>query len=260
MQRFSAAAFFSIATQLSIMSENAERERQGGIAFSITPEQRETFLTSLRQIEAECKKLDLKVSLHAASEAIYTFERSKYFGDLGRGTEQLRNTIEWEMRSFLFFHVPSKQAEFYAQQELFGPEVKTKFPSIHFDMVEAGNCYAMGRGTACVFHLMRVLEIALTAFGGKFGVSLSHTNWGPAIDQIESKIRGMNQDPAWKAIPDWKDQQEFFAQAASYLGVTKDAWRNYTAHARGKYTQEEAELMLLNVRSFMEKISQRMSE
>jgi hypothetical protein len=63
----------------------------------------------------------------------------------------------------------------------------------------------------------------------------------------------MHKDPTWKALPDCKEQQQFYAQAASFLGVVKGAWRNYTAHAHGVYTQEEAELMLLNVRSFMER-------
>ena len=42
--------------------------------------------------------------------------------------------------------------------------------------------------------------------------------------------------------------------------VVKDAWRNYTAHARGKYDGQEAELMLRNVRGFMQKLATRLSE
>ncbi len=83
---------------------------------------------------------------------------------------------------------------------------------------------------------MRVLGIGLGPLGKIFNVSLAHTNWAPAIEEIESKIRDMYKDPVWKALPDCKEQQEFYAQAASHFGVLKDAWRNYTAHARGKYT------------------------
>ena len=107
---------------------------------------------------------------------------------------------------------------------------------------------------------MRVLEVALVALGKVFGFSFSHTNWGPAIDQLESKIRGMGSDPAWKSMPDWKDQQEFYSQAVSFQGVTKDAWRNYTAHARGTFDPKNAKVMLVNVKLFMERISQRVSE
>jgi hypothetical protein len=107
---------------------------------------------------------------------------------------------------------------------------------------------------------MRVLEIGLGVLGAVFGVSLAHTNWAPAIDQIESKTRDMHKDPAWKAKPDYKEQQEFFAQAASHFGVLKDAWRNYTAHARGKYDGNEASDILTSVRAFMQKLANRLHE
>jgi len=116
----------------------------------------------------------------------------------------------------------------------------------------------LSRNTACVFHLMRVLEIGLTALGDTFGVSLSHTNWAPAIEQIESKIREMHKDPSWRTMPDCKEQQEFYAQTASHFGILKDAWRNYTAHARGKYDEQEAFDILSNVRAFMKKLAARL--
>ena len=102
---------------------------------------------------------------------------------------------------------------------------------------------------------MRVLETGLTALGAIFGVSLAHTNWAPAIEQIESKIRDMHKDPMWKVLPDCKEQQEFYSQAASHFGILKDAWRNYTAHARGKYDEQEASDVMTGVRAFMQKLT-----
>jgi hypothetical protein len=107
---------------------------------------------------------------------------------------------------------------------------------------------------------MRVLEVGLAALGKVFNASLAHTNWAPAIDQIESTIRGMGSDPTWRALQDWKDQQQFYAQAASFLAVVKDAWRNYTAHGHSRYTRDQAELMFMNVKAFMEKAAQRLQE
>ena len=65
----------------------------------------------------------------------------------------------------------------------------------------------------------------------------------------------MHKDPTWKALADCKLQQEAYAQVASHFGVLKDAWRNYAVHKRGKYTEDEAELIFLNVRSFMQKLA-----
>ena len=129
------------------------------------------------------------------------------------------------------------------------------FPSTKYDATEAFKSYAFGRNTACVFHLMRVLEIGLGVLGAVFGVSLAHTNWGPAIEEIEKKIREMHKDPAWKSLPDFKEQHEFYAQSASHFAMLKDAWRNYTAHTRGKYDEQEAFDVMTAVRAFMQKLT-----
>ena len=107
---------------------------------------------------------------------------------------------------------------------------------------------------------MRVLEIALGVPGRNFGVSLIHTNWAPAIEQIESKSREKHRDPVWKSLPDCKEQQEFYSQAASQFGLLKDAWRNYTMHSRGKYTEGEAEQIFRNVKTFVGKLTKKLSE
>lgn len=138
--------------------------------------------------------------------------------------------------------------------------VFTSFPSSKYDVIEAFRAYSFGRNTAAVFHLMRVLEIGLTAFAGVFGVSMMHTNWNPAIEQIESSVRDMHKDPKWKVLPDCKEQQEFYAQCASHFGIIKDAWRNYTAHARGKYDDQEASDVFVAVRAFMHRLATRFHE
>ncbi len=71
----------------------------------------------------------------------------------------------------------------------------------------------------------------------------------------------MHKHPDWRDMPDCKDHQEFYAQAASHFGILKDAWRNYTMHVRGgKYTEEEADRIFTNVKGFMEKLATRFAE
>lgn len=174
--------------------------------------------------------------------------------------KKLRLLVVHDLEQFSFEAIPSERSSFYEATHLFGNDVHEHFFSAAYDIREAGTCYSLGRWTACVFHLMRVLEIGLTAMGKVFGVSLEYTNWAPAINQIESRIREMNKDPNWKTHPDIKDQQQFYSQAASHFGILKDAWRNYTAHARGKYDQAECLLILKNTDSFMRKLATRLHE
>jgi hypothetical protein len=120
-----------------------------------------------------------------------------------------------------------------------------------FDVKEAGNCFASGRFTACVFHLMRVLEIGLIVFAKVFpAVPTSKENWQQIIEKIESEIRAM--PSAAVKVADWKGKQEKYSQLANSFMFFKDAWRNYTAHVRGKYTEDESDGIYRNVRSFMQ--------
>jgi hypothetical protein len=100
---------------------------------------------------------------------------------------------------------------------------------------------------------MRVLELGLAAFATVFNVSSDHTNWHNIIEQIESKIRDMGKDPNKAA--DWKEKQELYSQVASGFMIFKEAWRNYTAHARGKYTDNEADSIYRNVCDFMQRLA-----
>lgn len=220
----------------------------------------------LKPIASQFHELGLEITAATVKEVIDELEQSSTRHNFQWLADQLitvEKLAEKELDGKDFFYVPRERAKFFPRvdnQHIFGNAVGEAFPSATYDIAESGFCLALARGTACVFHLMRVLEIGLAVLGAKFGVSLAHTNWAPAIGQIESKIREMHKEPDWKALPDCKEQQEFYAQAASHFGVLKDAWRNYTAHARGKYTEQEAEEILINVRSFMQKLATRLSE
>jgi hypothetical protein len=106
---------------------------------------------------------------------------------------------------------------------------------------------------------MRVLEIGLSVLAGRLGVPSDHANWHNIIEGIEKAIRVMGNDPATRP-PDWKEQQEFFSQVASHFMVIKDAWRNYTAHARGIYAEDRATLIFDNTREFMKMLATRLHE
>jgi hypothetical protein len=175
----------------------------------------------------------------------------------------IEDLAEKELRRRVFFYVPPERYKSLPETDnphLFTDAVSNAFPGAVYDVSEAGMCLGLARPSACVFHLMRVLEVGLAALGRVFGISLAHTNWALAIEQLERKIREMHKDPDWKSLPDCKTQQEFYAQAASHFGILKDAWRNYTMHARGTYTEEQAERIFENTRDFMQKLAGRLHE
>ncbi len=222
-------------------------------------------LKSFAYVESHSRQLGMQMTADTVLEAIEKLksESTRNFQWLLDQTDAIEGLARKELRGKAFFYIPPERMEFWPQQKepfAFGREVATSFPSTTFDANSAAFCIATTLSTAAVFHLMRVLEIGLTVLGAKFGVSLAHTNWQPAIAEIESKVRNISKDAAWRSLPDYKDQQEFYAQAASHFAILKDAWRNHTMHVRGKYTEDEAERIFENVKGFMQKLAEKLHE
>jgi hypothetical protein len=216
----------------------------------------------LGMLERACTSLGLNATLAQIARLKPTFcegAQNVRFDDLARDVMEVQTRLIDELNSRIVLVILPDKSE-YCKDNLdqFGTDVHRAFPSSAYDITEASKCHGLNRPTACVFHLMRVLEIGLSAFATRFSVPSDHTNWHNIIEGIEKAVRAMPSDP--NRASDWKEQQEFYSQAASHFMVLKDAWRNYTAHKRGKYTEEESLLIFLNVRAFMLKLSTRLHE
>ena len=231
------------------------------------------LMNVVSEAKRQCENLGLVMSAAAFERLIQHLPDLSLCPDqTTRLCEAARNTLQDELRTKTLLMLSPVQADYYwafteeagrkssMPIEISWSPVFASFPSTKWDALESLRAYALERHTSCVFHLMRVLELGLTALGAMFGVSLAHKNWEPAISEIEKKIRDIRNDPNWSTKPTHKEDLEFYAQAASHFRVLKDAWRNYTAHARGRYDEPECMEMLINVRGFMQKISERLHE
>jgi hypothetical protein len=160
---------------------------------------------------------------------------------------ELQHRIRDEMEDNLFMFIPPERATLYNNAELFGKDVNAKFPGLQFDIVECGNCYATGRGTATVFHLMRIMEVGVQQLGNKLGVKLvNEKNWQNILDEINKAIKALNpKDPETIEL----------SQASANLYAVKLAWRNEVMHPKDTYTLEEADNLIRQVRIFMEQLA-----
>jgi hypothetical protein len=170
---------------------------------------------------------------------------------------EVEEAILGELEGALFFAVPPSSEDLYDQQELFGPEVNSKFssPSSSFHIKEAGNCMAFARWTAAVYHLMCILEVGLDSMADALNLPASQKNWQNILDDIKKAIAALG--PA--NGPTWKEDQAFFSIAALEFRLFKP-WRNDVAHGRAKATEEEAKKILTHVKSFMVHLSSRLKE
>jgi hypothetical protein len=121
------------------------------------------FRDSLRTFMELCDNLGLQMSSLHASQLLATADDASartmlYSEHAERMANMFSVTVENEVSLRLYFEIPPEKAKFYGDgADPFGVAVGTAFPSVSFDAGEAGKCYALGRNTACVFHLMRVL-------------------------------------------------------------------------------------------------------
>ena len=161
-----------------------------------------------------------------------------------------------QMSEKLFLFIPSDRAKFYQQPEpLFGKEVFDAFPSAVDDVAEAGKCLATDRATACVFHMMRVMEAGLKALAKALKIAYA-PSWESYLKQIDSQIQIKHQ----KKSRAWKRDEPFFREAAAHLSTVKFAWRNPTMHIVKHYTPESAEEIYNSVRAFMRHLATKLKE
>jgi len=228
----------------------------------------QALIATIDKIEQHCAEIGLTLSIKSLRECSALLRRA--YGDAmtygsGEGWPYVNRTvfdtgkrITDELETKFCFAVSADKVAFFDSADAFGNDVADGFRSAKFDISEAGKCLALGRNTACVFHLMRIMEAGLTALAKNFSIVLDRPDWHKMIDMIEAAIKAIPNDQ--NRPEDWRDKQTFFSQCASYFRVTKDAWRNYTAHGHSKYDEEEARDIYANVRGFMQRLSKRIQE
>ncbi len=173
---------------------------------------------------------------------------------------ELSARIKDELESRKFIYLNDSQFRFYeAKDPLFGQLVEDKFPSkAVFEIDEAAKCLALGRSTACVFHLMRVLEVAIDSVRECLSVHPptrpAERNWGAILGNIKKDIDARK--TSWASPKDG----EFFAEVHASFDAVRNVWRNATMHVENKYTAEEAEHIWNATRGLMMKLASRLDE
>ncbi|MGO9571549.1 MAG: hypothetical protein ACLP5H_28835 [Desulfomonilaceae bacterium] len=165
---------------------------------------------------------------------------------------------EFEQRVVLV--VPPSAVNFYEDKNTFlGKDTieEVRFSLLIRDASEAGNCFALGRYTACVFHLMRIAEFMNQSFAKELGIKAIQTKKGPVAiedagwriiyDHINNHINGTKTSPP---LPD-KALREKCNNLLSLIGPLREV-RNPLMHSPGDfYTKENADTYMKCITSFI---------
>jgi hypothetical protein len=231
--------------QLICVLEYAEQGGRLPVDFS-----KELAIT-LGEMKREMERLELKYPLKQLQRFLDYIGESRKNGRsidypvIRHNLQDILGRMFDDLELRLFLAVPEDMMEFYQQKEpLFGKQVEDKFQNMSEDISEAGKCLALNRPTATVFHLMRIMEIAVQKFGDKLGVTLvQEKQWQCILDQINAAIKKMDPKKDKKAIK--------YAEAAAHLYNVKVSWRNEVMHPKQTYTFDEAKTIFINVKTFI---------
>ena len=178
-------------------------------------------------------------------------------GEIRRRVDQLRESLINEFDGTYVLALSTHEAARLRADEPFGAEVTNAFPSATYDIDEATRCLAFGRATATVFHLMRVMEAGLKAFGRRVGVDTKpNLGWGAIISKADKQL-GL---PKNEREADWIEDEAFLSEASAMLKAVMTAWRHPTTHLEKIYTEEQAERIWGAVRGFMQQLATKLHE
>lgn len=167
----------------------------------------------------------------------------------------LRRRIMDQLAGRRFYYVAPAYEGYYGDAAPLWNDVWASFPSTVDDTIEAGRCLALGRGTACVFHLMRVMEAGLRTLSKELGIPYA-PSWEAHLKQINDRVSAKHRTKGVR----WKRDEAFFKDIAGDLQLIKMAWRNPTMHIAKHYGPEQAGEVFAAVRRFMEHLATRVAE
>ena len=198
-------------------------------------------------LENDAESFGLSLTAKALKRLFEDLDQEQYTNaQLKLALQDLIARYQDELDDRLFFRVSSSHASYLLTPQEGWREALDKFPSVFLDVEEASRCFALGRYTASVFHLMRVLEVGLVSLALALQVPTSRSNWGRIIDQIQAEITKRNKAQG----ATWPDQQ-FYSAAAAQFQFLKDAWRNHVIHRRLSFDEQGARQVYVHVRDFM---------
>jgi hypothetical protein len=245
MEKFAAEKFCHICSQLAGM---ADHYYKGGQKL-VLPRDRVTIANQLDGVAFLCNEIGLKVTALQIQANTQNF-RAQHFtaAALGQILLCLGQALTSEMSTNLFMRIFPERAPYYEREQLFGAVVEENFRSAQRDIRAAGSCFAVDLNTACVMHLMRVLELGLNVLAGQLGVPFERQQWENIINGIEVEIGKINGPHAGA---EWRTKRDFYSEAAKDFRYFKNAWRNHAMHVHTHYDPHEAALMFDHVKSFM---------
>ena len=162
---------------------------------------RDDIRVALRQrikpLMDECVKLQFNASFASLDRILITLnDPNGTWSELREWMDNLERRLIDELKLVSCFALEGHAQELYQAERLFGTNVADRFAAVVVDIEEAGKCLALDRATACVFHLMRVLDHGLQRLATDLGIGKLQRSWHLILQDVETAIGALPRS-AW---------------------------------------------------------------
>ena len=253
------------AHRMSILSQQVVNAAEENKPMGIPSSAHAHLVNCAADLQMCCREIGLTTTDNMAHDLMVVMHAAQSDGDSkifsAQLVKSLRNCVmalnvclEKESLSRRALVLPPEMVWLYEPKvPHLGDEVRNKFSKCSYEIDEAAKCLALGRSTASVFHLMRMLEVALGAVYQCLGLppmDKKDRSWGNVLGKIDIECKRRE---VWK-------EQEFFRDIHERLNAIRHAQRNSTMHVESIYTPEDAKLVFDNTKLFMVKLASRMDQ
>jgi len=121
--------------------------------------------------------------------------------------------------------------------ELFDASISKRFAETISDVEDAARCFVFEQYTACIFHLMRVVEHGVMRLGALLDSQDPKPSWGAILKRVEKYALYTE----FKDLPvSLQPHKEFLRQVLPRMQAIQHAWRNKVDHVGSRLIPTEA--------------------
>lgn len=233
------------------------RQMADGSGSSVTLEEREHIRGHLKYILQYADKLEVTDISHLINEIFrprVDTHDPLTIEDVLMMRERINDSLQGVLASYGCLLLNKKENAIFDEGEKGWEVIISKWGVLSYDIKEAGKCVAIGRSTAAVFHLMRILEkctqlllqdLGVTQYKGK---PIEDLVMKDTLEALGKAITALGNPQGQKKD---KERVQKLSEAHVLLLSCKEAWRNPVMHPGSTWTEEEAEDIYSSTNKFM---------
>ena len=217
---------------------------------------RTNALQGLKIISESCPAFGGRLTKVAADRMLEDIKQGTCsYADFQTGIIDIRNRLLDELTEAKLFALNPEDANFYdGAIAMFGDAVVTAFPSTAAEIDEAGKCLALERVAATIFHLMRVVEVALRSLAPSLGIIEPNPSWNTVIRKIDKELKLQPKDRTLQA------DYAFLEDVSAQMHAVNKAWRTRAMHVDATFSPQNARDIFNATKALMQHLATELSE